>query len=626
MDETEKVRLVRLWLLATAVGVVVLFWPGLDAGFLADDLFQISMWEGFFAQRSVFGLYSFVFDDPAVTAEHIRRGTLPWWTVLDWRFAMLRPLSSLTLAVDHWLFGRRPFIHHVHSLLWVFATLGVAYALVRQSLGRAIAAVAVTTFAVDESMAWMVSWLANRCALVCATFGLAALLVHIRRRPPLSSGDTPLGGARRWWLELGLWSLAFAGGEYAACAVAYLGAYELVEGPGRWRDKAASLAPALIPMTIFGVVFVVGGFGVMGATTYIDPFGQPLEYLGGLFHRIPRMLGELWVAIPGEYPRVHERFGDTGLVEWVLPRDGSSTDVLVRRHARLAFAVAVPIVSVTWWLALRWLERHERRTLAWMVLGSCVALVPISAIPPATRSLLLPSFGVAVWVAGIALAAFRAIRQGVKARGEAIRRVALVVFAAAFVVAQIVWEAARSRELTLGILDAQAAYRRFYDNLDRHQVSLTGKHVVVVATPGLVTGIHALSWLYVLDRPLPESWHVLAMGQRPYLVRRHGVSTLEVSSVGNVMHRGPNEGLFRPADVQLSRGAVVDAGLFRAEVVHVQERGPDAILFHFERELDDPELLFLVVGKNGLEPFAVPPIGRTVAVKPPEFPAEVPRG
>ena len=195
-----------LWVAFAAIAIVclALYLPGLDAGYLADDLFQISMLEGRMGSYSVAHLYAFAPGDVASNAAHVQRGSLPWWTHPEFRFVMVRPLSSLLLALDHLLFPRQAFAHHLHSAVWFAAVLGSGYALLRRLVGPWIAVIAIGSFAVDETMTWMVAWLANRCAMVCTVFAFTALWVHIRT----ARDGTAFRGKGRW-LELLLWLGAF---------------------------------------------------------------------------------------------------------------------------------------------------------------------------------------------------------------------------------------------------------------------------------------------------------------------------------------------------------------------------------------------------------------------------------
>jgi hypothetical protein len=61
----------------------------------------------------------------------------------------------------------------------------------------------------------------------------------------------------------------------------------------------------------FVVASVVIGAGVHGATSYVDPVGHPFEFVLASFDRVPRMLGEVWLCLPGESDRLWFRYDET---------------------------------------------------------------------------------------------------------------------------------------------------------------------------------------------------------------------------------------------------------------------------------------------------------------------------
>lgn len=620
-QQTWRRRIVWVWAVSLALMMAWVFGDALDVGFIADDLFQISMLEGLFGEVSIAHLYAFAPGDPGTNADHVARGSLPWWTHPEFRFVMLRPLSSLLLAFDHWLWPRQPFVQHLHSAIWVAVMLMVAFRLARATTTSFIAAAAVTTFAFDETMTWMLAWLANRCAIVCTTFALAALLVRVKDDAGFKAGRVSSPFASRRWLELLLWCLAFSGGEYAVGGVAYFVGYQLLGAPGGWRRRLVSLWPAAVALMIFAVVYIAIHGGVYGTTTYIDPLSEPGHFAKSALHRLPRMLGEVWLDMSGESDRFWFKYYEAGISDWVMPRDGSDLTTQAFRHARFAMVAVLGCVGGTWVFARRYLDAAERRTIRWLALGSVLSLIPMAAIPPATRSLLLPNFGAAVFVGAVLVAGFRAWRAHAPTWQHWLRRVGLSVIIGLIVSIQAYLETFYVQQFLQAMLDVQGAYAQFYRNGRFDELNLRDKHVVVVATPGLVSGIHGISMLNVLGYPTPRSWHVLGIGQRAYTLRVVGRRGIELAPVGGPMHFSPQEELFRSPAQALEAGDAVDAGLFRARVLSdFGGAGPGATVFRFKWELADPRLVFLQVGPDGLKPFEIPPKGKMIPIKPPKLP------
>ena len=59
--------------------------------------------------------------------------------------------------------------------------------------------------------------------------------------------------------------------------------------------------------------------------------------------------------------------------------------------------------------------------------------------------------------------------------------------------------------LTSALADVREAHREFFDSPDVHAIDLRGRHVMVLTTPDLVTGIYGLATMDMLGRPLPEA-------------------------------------------------------------------------------------------------------------------------
>ncbi|MBL4687707.1 MAG: hypothetical protein JKY37_24135, partial [Nannocystaceae bacterium] len=200
------------WVGVVMVLAVVVYWPALQVRYFADDYIQIAKLEGLLGPHHPAGLYSFFADNPAEILAHRARGSLPWWTVDDFRFVHVRPLASLLLELDHAIAPRAAWLHHLHSMGWLLAMLGTLALVLRRSTTPAIAAGALLIFALDETLAWTVAWVANRCAMITATFVFGALAVHMKRR------DNP--SPRWWWAELVCWLVALSAGEYAVRGLA----------------------------------------------------------------------------------------------------------------------------------------------------------------------------------------------------------------------------------------------------------------------------------------------------------------------------------------------------------------------------------------------------------------------
>jgi hypothetical protein len=604
-------RLERVVWAAIALAAVIFYLPALSLGPLADDLFQLAYVDGLLGPKSPFGLYFFALEDPENTAMLASKGALPWWTVPHFRFAHLRPLSSVLVWFDLAVLPRDSIWPHVHSLVWMVAMLAVIARVLVDTVGRRLAVIALLAFAIDEPMAWTVGWLANRCAIVSATFGWLALSVHIRRRrAPVSSPKLVVG-------ETLLWLAAFAAGEYAISLVPIVLAWEIVERRGSLRSRVIALVPAATGAVAFVVAYVVIGCGVYGATTYVDPMSDPGTFVAELGNRMTRMAAEVFAGLCGESERLWIRYEWTGITPKLFEGVEFDPPARSRRHAWLAGAVLVVVASAVWALCRGWLRRRERRGVVALVWGSVIGLVPLAAIPPATRALLVPSVAGAVFFAVTVLVAIRVWR----ARAAMWRRIVVTLLSLVLAFEHVVSDAIFGRIQLRSLATVRDAHRDFFDSPQVHARDLTGKHVFVLAAPDLVTGIYGYATMDLVGRPVPASWHSLVMDTRRHLVRRIDPSTIELSAIGPAFHLDYQEALFRAPRDALQPGDKVDAGIFVAKVLRAtDDEGPQAILFRFDLPLEDESFLFLDATPRGLEPFALPPVGETRVVNPPQIP------
>jgi len=112
------------------------------------------------------------------------------------------------MMLDQRLFGGAASWHHLHSVLWGLALVGAAALVFRRIPGRVGFALALLLFALDESHAIPVGWLANRNAVVAGTFGLLALAAHLRWRLDwaASARTARASTSTRWATRWACWS------------------------------------------------------------------------------------------------------------------------------------------------------------------------------------------------------------------------------------------------------------------------------------------------------------------------------------------------------------------------------------------------------------------------------------
>jgi hypothetical protein len=107
----------RRWLWLVPFGLA-LHLPTLGMGFFTDDYsHQIILQGAEHPTLRPWSLYDFG-GVPAPDEPGRQFGFFPWWTSPDWKIRFFRPLTSLTLWLDHFLFGRWSVGYHLTSLAW----------------------------------------------------------------------------------------------------------------------------------------------------------------------------------------------------------------------------------------------------------------------------------------------------------------------------------------------------------------------------------------------------------------------------------------------------------------------------------------------------------------------------
>ena len=94
-----------------------------------------------------------------------------------------RPMVFLTLFLDSLPLGRLPFVFHLANIVWHAACTVLVYLVLRKLFAsRGIAVVGGAIFALHPVHSESVAWISGRTDLICGTFLLLALLMHLKHR------------------------------------------------------------------------------------------------------------------------------------------------------------------------------------------------------------------------------------------------------------------------------------------------------------------------------------------------------------------------------------------------------------------------------------------------------------
>lgn len=199
---------------------------------------------------------SFTFDDLTII---VGNPSLARWQFPELGEDWGRPVRTLTLMIDHSLFGTDPAGYHLHNLLWNSLVVALLYLFLRRLTDRwPLAFWATALFAAHPVHAEAVMNATNRKEALCMAFSLLAILAYLRSLEP----------ARRTCLWLGAalvaWGLALFAKQVAIAVPLVLVAYEfLYLDPARRRLAR-------------GPVLLAGAFAASAVLLLASPLGLTL--------------------------------------------------------------------------------------------------------------------------------------------------------------------------------------------------------------------------------------------------------------------------------------------------------------------------------------------------------------
>ena len=338
--------------------------------------------------------YQFVWDDratvlfnreirslanaPSFFAGHAFSGAAP--ELRDIRVVeYYRPAWVLSLALDHALWGDRPFGYHLGNILLHALASGLTAWLVFELLGSAwAAALAGALFAVHPVHAEAVAWVSARNELLLSVFLLLAFIAYLRMRRG--------AGAAALVACLGFFALALLSKETAALFPAIVLLYEWAGGEAARKTKGTArpwerYRWALL-LAVVAAAFMAFRAGIVAPLPVHEPLATRLATAPGL---VVRNLQLLFVPV--------------GLR--VLHTVQVVTAPLSPATLLPAALLAVILALVP--LALRF-DANLGFGLGWILLS----LVPVSGLaallqptPLAERYLYLPSVGWAIVVGSL---------------------------------------------------------------------------------------------------------------------------------------------------------------------------------------------------------------------------------
>lgn len=606
------------FLIAVAMIAIALRWSAVSVGLMSDDFMQLGMLSGDYPGKryAPFDLYAFLRRGPLMVA-HVEQGTAPWWSVPELHGTVLRPLASVLLWLDHTIAPGQVRLWHLHTMLWFAASIIALGLALRRLLPRSIAIVAVLLYACDAGMVSPLAWLANRCVLICATFGFLAIWAHVEWRDP--DPCAPAWIQRRGGVLVGvLMAASISAGEYGLGIVAYLGAWELCVGQGPAKQRLRALIPALVPVLLYLCVHKLLGYGTFGAEVYADPFHTPSGYAKWATTRIPQLITAAFWSIPGATIHVF-RFGLPARFDHLFIPDSPSAADYYAAHVSLAWC-GIAAATASLLLARQAWHPDERRSLRALGLGAVLGMLPVAVAPSHSRLLIIAQLGACAVVAAVIVGCGRSLRRdNWPARIRGLFLIPLAgLLAWSHSIGDLRWGNAYIEHLD----DLQAVNIDAFTRGDLLAQPLEGRDVVILNGPSQSVGLYGEFVLASLGLPVPASWRPLALGSEfAMLATRPADDTLELSAVQGAWMHTAGELFFRREDQPLRAGDVLEYPSLHVKILGDDDGHPTRIQFRFDRPLDDPSLVFVVATPQGLRRWKPPARDGRGVVPLPRLPA-----
>ena len=565
------------WVLAVAVLLVL---PCIAIGFAADDaMLRVRAGaDGGFAgfEPTRWDLFVFVRDDPAQREALMERGCLSWWTAQSYRLGFMRPLSSITHALDFALWPTRPLLMYLHSIAWFVAMLVAAHAVFRRLLPGPAAIAALVFYALDDARGPVVGYISNRNALVMATFGFAAFALYDRWRRD--------GWRHGAWAAPTVYACSLLAGEGTVAMLGYLCAHGLLLERTSWSTRVRALAPFFALTILWAIAYRGLGYGSWGSGIYTDPGAQTWEFLSVAPGRILALFGAQWFGPWSDF--------------WLVYPTGIAFVV--------AAIYAVTVIGVLWLVRRTLRDRPEAGVL---LLGAALACVPLASTFPADRLLGFVGLGSAA-VLGLVVNRWCEDRRAGRCWSGSTR---LAVWTLVLVHAVV-------GPLLLPVrVRSMVTVREALATLDRvvpRDASITDREVIVAFAPNDGPSSYLTVTRVADGVPSPRAARVLATSTGAVAFTRPAATTLRVTAVDGLLTT-PLERMLRASELRFRVGEQVPlGGTYSGAHARIEAITPDGrpaqVLFVFPETLESPRYVWRAWQQSGFAEWTPPAIGETI--------------
>lgn len=558
-----------IWL--TVLVIVVINLPPLAVGWMDDDVIHRAM----FANQvggTVYGAHeAYCF---AGGPNHYPPVWNLWWAPSGARVCFFRPLSSYTLALDHWLWSDSALGAHLHSFAWFALTLAGIYTLARRLFEPRVAALAIAIYGLASFSGSTLAWVACRHALVASALTAAALVLYVAGR---EASDH-----RRAALGIVLLVVSLLAGEGALGGFAFLLAYEAAQASDSPRTRLGYVGVATLIAVTYVDLYSISGFGA-NTGGYIDPFRAPGELAAAAPARLLSLLADAVLGASSDnwlIPSLHS---------W-LPLIGLGSVLLVLVVGKLGAGAR---------------DESERRSLRFLLVGTLLSSVPLAASITGGRVLMIPGIGLTIALALLLRSAWRRQQElsGLRKVGalSALGLLALGLFVLnpffrLDTARQYFSVAKAERELAASSLKA----------------CQSAAHFLVLGTNELTVGLYARFLLS--DQLSRRPFHHIAHSDGDLLLTRLSERRLRVTTAQGDAVAGALFAEVRRSAEPLPAHQVIPVGDAAIVVEEASVTGVHSFIVETARPADDPAICWLRYDGKQLVPTAIPQVGASARI------------
>jgi len=554
--------------------------------FVASDLLQLGIVEGTIERPGVapFNLFTFSDGSADLNRAALASGEFPWFTDPGWKMDFFRPLSSLSTAASHALFGREPFGYALVGLLWYLALVASLAALVRQSLdgeegseddgSGPIACLSAVLFAFAARNVATFLYNAARWVLVASTFGLLAVLAHLRWRQNCWKPG-------RWLAPLAL-CLSLLGGESGLVFAGFILAWEVV-AQSEPRERIRAALPTVLVVALYLGFYVANGYGTAGQDAYLNPADAPRAFLVAAPLRAFSVVSEMV-------------FGAVSL----FGLDSLEPSALLQSAIGVGALAVLALLVVP---AARDASGERRRVTLWLALGTAGSLVPALASVPGYRAAIVPFLGGSALLAIGLYGAWRRWRTRRSAFAWLTALVALALGVIHLGYSPYLWLA--SVGPTRAYLEAEEASPQ-KSGLEEIEA---GDTAVFLDGGWFIQTYYEYNDRRIHGQVIPAAWRQLSAAPGEHRYTRPDERTLDLELPGGGMFQDAFLYAFRTRRRPLATGDRVELPGLLIEVLASGPDGPTRLRYRFERPLEDPRYRFFRWSKGSFVAEQPPAIG-----------------